>query len=92
MALRAGAPQNLTFFLHTGVLRLAGEGSGRQPLGGEEPGMVCTEFNVEELMFFSLWFCRHSPRPEWAAAGGGVLAHRHKGLNGGAGEKGRARG
>lgn len=53
---------------------------------------VCTEFNVEELVFFSFWFCRHSPRPEWAAAGGGVLAHRHKGLNGGGGgEEGRER-
>lgn len=51
MALRAGAPQNLTFFLHTGVLRLAGEGSGRPRLGGEDPGMVCTEFNVEVLVF-----------------------------------------
>lgn len=20
---------------------------------------VCTEFNVEELVFFSFWFCRH---------------------------------
>lgn len=44
---------------------------------------VCTEFNMEELVFFSFWFCRHSPRPEWAAAGRGMLAHRHKGLMGG---------